>query len=71
MTANEQFNQYLNTLDNTQLRRLTIQIRKHCDGVSRYVIYNWRTGRTPIRESYKTKINQLAGTRVFPEKEIV
>jgi hypothetical protein len=65
MADNEAFDNYLKSLDSTTAQRLTIEIRRRCGNLSRYTIYNWRSGRTVIRPLYKSKINEVIGTPIF------
>jgi phage gp36-like protein len=71
MKENEAFDSYLRSLDSKSFRRVTREIRRQCDNSTRYVLYNWRKGRSRIRNSYKIKINSIAGQKVFADAEIV
>ncbi len=64
---NKRFVEYCNSLDETARKEFYKRIAKEC-AVTQWVIYFWRSGRTPIKLLYRDKINEIAGKNIFGEE---
>ncbi len=64
MTAGEALSNYLRSLDPSERRKMSRNIRQGCS-ISRQVLYNWTVGATPIKPIYRDKINQIVGGDIF------
>jgi hypothetical protein len=67
MTASEAFNSFVSSLEARQRIVVLREIRSQCDNATRQVIYTWRSGKTRIRQTYRDKINAIAGYDVFKD----
>lgn len=67
MTASESFRAYIDGLDSRTRRLILREIRAQCDNASITVIYNWRCGKTRIRQSYRDKITSIIHEDIFAD----
>lgn len=64
MTANLAIDQYLSSLDPVDRIAISRRIRRLCR-ISRFVLSDWRRGRTPIPWSLHDKIIEAIGKNIF------
>lgn len=64
MTANEALDKYLSSLSNRERIAKTRDLREIL-GISRFVLCNWRTGRSKILPIYIDKIKEIIGIDIM------
>lgn len=68
MTANEALDNYLRSLPNRERIAKSRDIREICQK-SRFVLSDWRRGRTPIDIAWRDKITEALGENIFANCE--
>lgn len=64
MTANHALDKYLSALKPTERVAKSRDIRTFCR-ISRYVLSDWRRGRTQIPCNFRDKITEAVGENIF------
>jgi hypothetical protein len=64
MNANFLLNQFMSRYHGRELTSISRDIRAQC-GISRQVLYHWRSGRTKIKKVYRDKITETLGEDIF------
>ncbi len=64
MTANHALDKYLSTLESTERVAKSRDIRAFCQ-ISRFVLSDWRRGRTQIPCLFRDKIKEVVGENIF------
>ena len=64
MTANDALDKYLSSLKPNERSAKSRDIRALCQ-ISRYVLSDWRRGRTPIPWVFRDKITEALGENIF------
>ena len=64
MTANNALDKYLSSLEPNERAAKSRDIRALCQ-ISRYVLSDWRRGRTQIPWFFRDKITEAVGENIF------
>lgn len=64
MTANNALDKYLSSLEPNERAAKSRDIRALCQ-ISRYVLSDWRRGRTQIPWPFRDKITEAVGENIF------